>query len=262
MRTRYWQESGDQFSYSQGDGNNQLAHRPYVSSRLSHQINSRFVQAITDAHLYVSRVQEKSPYRGPDVAFSKVGPVVESLGMRVPTGPWLILGGPFGPRSTGQSGRLTLVNRSRVNRPLTDQLVRGEIHLPHPRRPWREHKLLLDPDHHHPPSLPRDGGDLRRLAKRSPPLWPAAVEEKVETEGCEIYHSFGPVLATTPLTGLPSTRPLAIASPAGVAVAAETTTSATAAAADLSSHAALTPANLSYRAECSRGKGPCLGDLL
>ncbi|KAK9129174.1 hypothetical protein Sjap_009661 [Stephania japonica] len=59
MRTRYWQESGDRFSYSQSDGNNQLAHRPYVPSRLSHQINSRFVQAITDAHLYVSRVQEK-----------------------------------------------------------------------------------------------------------------------------------------------------------------------------------------------------------
>ncbi|KAK9155789.1 hypothetical protein Sjap_003269 [Stephania japonica] len=59
MHTRYWQESDDRFSYSQSDGNNQLAHRPYVPSRLSHQINSRFVQAITDAHLYVSRVQEK-----------------------------------------------------------------------------------------------------------------------------------------------------------------------------------------------------------
>ncbi|KAK9144318.1 hypothetical protein Sjap_004221 [Stephania japonica] len=42
------------------DGNNQLAHRPYVPSCLSHQINSRFVQAITDAHPYVSRVQEKN----------------------------------------------------------------------------------------------------------------------------------------------------------------------------------------------------------
>ncbi|KAK9091037.1 hypothetical protein Sjap_024214 [Stephania japonica] len=59
MHTRYWQESGDRFTYSQSDKNNQLAHRPYVPSRLSHQINSRFVQAITDAHLYVSRVQEK-----------------------------------------------------------------------------------------------------------------------------------------------------------------------------------------------------------
>ncbi|KAK9116882.1 hypothetical protein Sjap_015829 [Stephania japonica] len=59
MHTRYWQESGDRFSYSQSDGNNQLAHEPYVPSRLSHQINSRIVQAITDAHPYVSRVQEK-----------------------------------------------------------------------------------------------------------------------------------------------------------------------------------------------------------
>ncbi|KAK9103217.1 hypothetical protein Sjap_020471 [Stephania japonica] len=44
MHTRYWQESGDQFSYSQSDGNNQLAHRLYVPSRLSHQINSRLVR--------------------------------------------------------------------------------------------------------------------------------------------------------------------------------------------------------------------------
>ncbi|KAK9146940.1 hypothetical protein Sjap_006843 [Stephania japonica] len=70
-----------------------LAHEPYVPSHLSHQINSRFVQAITDAHPYVSRVQEKcgsrgfrvvwSPCRVPDVALSKAGPIVESLGVRV-----------------------------------------------------------------------------------------------------------------------------------------------------------------------------------
>ncbi|KAK9096401.1 hypothetical protein Sjap_021898 [Stephania japonica] len=81
-----------------------------------------------------------------------------------------------------------------------------------------EHKLPPRPR----PPPPSVASTRRRgspaLARRSPPLWPAAVEEKVGMEGCEIYPSFGPMLATAPLTGLPSTRPLAIAPPAGVAV--------------------------------------------
>ncbi|KAK9091046.1 hypothetical protein Sjap_024223 [Stephania japonica] len=258
MRTRYWPESGDRFSYSQSDGNNQLAHRPYVPSRLSHQINSRFVQAIIDAHLYVSRVQEKSPYRGPDVAFSTVGPVVEFLGMRVcapdeaveglehfsplnhsagPNGPWLSPGAGLAPgqlvKGSVDPGQ-PVQGQSTLDRSTWLRGGGGSSSSPH-RQPWRGAQApLLDPDHHYPPSLPRDGGDLRRLARRSPPLWPAALEEKVKAEGWREPPLFLSVTVIEEyLLDLRS----------HAAAAAETTASATATAADLSSHAALTPAN-------------------
>ncbi|KAK9117202.1 hypothetical protein Sjap_016149 [Stephania japonica] len=116
-------------------------------------------------------------------------------------------------------GRHTVAHRSpdgpRAPAIDDDHAVEGHKLPPRPRPP--------------PPSI----ASTRRRGSPAPAEVAASLAgrrggKKVETEGCEIYHSFGPVLATTPLTGLPSTRPLAIASPAGVAVAAETTTSATA----------------------------------
>ncbi|KAK9130607.1 hypothetical protein Sjap_011094 [Stephania japonica] len=149
----------------------------------------------------------------PDVALSKVGPVVESFGVRVCAPDEAVKGlEHFSPLNHSAGPNWSLVESRGQFGPW------GKFIFPH-RQSWRGAQApLLDPDHHHPPSLSRDGGDLRRLARRSPPLWPAAVEEKVGTEGCEIYPSFGPMLTTAPLTGLPSVRPLAIAPRAGVVV--------------------------------------------
>ncbi|KAK9146228.1 hypothetical protein Sjap_006131 [Stephania japonica] len=53
---------------------------------------------------------------------------------------------------------------------------------------------LLDPDHHHPPLLPRVEGDLRWLARGSLPLWLAALRKKWERRGGGNHPSSPPLL--------------------------------------------------------------------
>ncbi|KAK9085537.1 hypothetical protein Sjap_025948 [Stephania japonica] len=231
MRTRYWQESGDRFSYSQNDGNNQLAHRPYVPSRLSHQINSRFVQAITDAHLNVSRVQEKGP-----ISVGPAGFVLFRALIEVPMYHFRRWDSSSSPSECACVPPDEAVEGLGHRDHLTDPtwLGGGKFIFPHRHRGGGSTSSLLDPDHHHPPSLPRDGGGSPVAGQEVAASLAGRLGRKVKAKGWRESPLFLSVTVIEEyLLDLRS----------HAAAAAKPPPPPFFAAADLSSHAALTPAN-------------------
>ncbi|KAK9123652.1 hypothetical protein Sjap_013254 [Stephania japonica] len=75
------------------------------------------------------------------IYFRLIKSVLAVIGIEMRAGTRIELHGPVWPPVKRSKGQLTLVNRSRVKRPLTSQLVRGEVHLPPIDCRGGEHKL-------------------------------------------------------------------------------------------------------------------------